>query len=63
MTNEKGAALMAFTNNYTNMLQKIYGTEELDEAKVNETIKKLNSIEDARKAGLKDETRDLSPQE
>ena len=42
MTNEKGAALMAFTNNYTNMLQKIYGTEELDEAKVNETVNKLN---------------------
>ena len=63
MTNEKGAALMAFTNNYTNMLQKIYGTEELDEAKVKETINELNSIEDARKAGRKDETRDLSPQE
>ena len=63
MTNEKGAALMTFTNNYTNMLQKIYGTEELDEAKVKETINELNSIEDARKAGRKDETRDLSPQE
>ena len=61
MTNEKGAALMTFTNNYTNMLQKIYGTEELDEAKIQETIDELNSIENARKAGLKDETRDLSP--
>ena len=61
MTNEKGAALMTFTNNYTNMLQKIYGTEELDEAKIQETIDELNSIENARKAGLKEETRDLSP--
>ena len=61
MTNEKGAALMEFTNNYTNMLQKIYGTEELDEAKVQATIDELNSIEDARKAGLMDETRDLNP--
>ena len=63
MTNEKGKVLSNFAKNYADVLKTMYGTEELDEEKILAVITELKGIEEAKKAGRTEETREFTPQE
>ena len=61
MTNETGRVLKEFNSSYVEMLQNVFGTEELDLEQVQSTVKELELIELAKKEKRWDDTRDFTP--